>query len=66
MTQAAFKLESERKANAYMKAHWFLQTLKKYNSKLSGQEFKTLRGQVLAGDVAGAAKGLERILSRKG
>ena len=66
MTQAAFKLESERKANAYLKAHTFLQVLKKYNGLITGHEFKTLRGQALAGDVEGATKGLERILGRKG
>ena len=58
--------ESERKANAYLKAHFFLHKLKKCNSKLTWQEFKTLRGQALAGDVEGATKGLDVILRRKG
>ena len=66
MTQQALIWESERKANAYLKAHCFLHKLKKYNPKLTGQEFKTLRGQALAGDIEGATKGLERILGRKG
>lgn len=66
MTQQALIWESECKANAYLKAHWFLRTLKKHNPKLTGQEFKTLRGQALAGDIEGATKGLERILRRKG
>ena len=66
MTQQALIWESERKANAYLKAHTFLHTLKKYNGLITWQEFKTLRGQALAGDVEGATKGLERILGRKG
>lgn len=66
MTQQALTWESERKANAYLKAHTFLRALKKYNGLITGQEFKTLRGQALAGDIEGATKGLERILGRKG
>lgn len=58
--------ESERKANAYLKAHFFLRKLKHYSLKLTGQEYKTLRGQALAGDVEGATKGLDVILRRKG
>lgn len=58
--------ESERKASAYLKAHFFLRKLKKYTHKLTGQEYKTLRGQALAGNVEGATKGLDVILRRKG
>lgn len=36
--------------------------MKAYNSRLTKQQFKTLRGQVLAGDIAGAMKGLRKIL----
>lgn len=38
--------------------------LKAYRSKLSHQQYKTLRGQVLAGDPQGAMKGLKRLLNR--
>jgi len=37
----------------------FLQELRKL--RLSKQQIKTLRGQVFAGDLAGARKGLERL-----
>ncbi|MGN0998658.1 MAG: hypothetical protein ACI4PO_03825 [Faecousia sp.] len=40
--------------------------LKAYRPKLNDQQYKTLRGQVLAGDSIGAMKGLKKILRRKG
>lgn len=49
----------------YIKANNFLTALKRHDEDLTQQEYKTLRGQALAGDVEGAIKGLERILSRK-
>lgn len=39
--------------------------LKATKDKLSWQQYKTLRGQVLAGDPDGAMKGLRRILQRQ-
>lgn len=36
--------------------------LRSAKPRLTRQQFKTLRGQILAGDPAGAMKGLERIL----
>ena len=39
--------------------------LKAYRSQLSHQQYKTLRGQVLAGDSVGAMKGLKRILAKR-
>ena len=39
-----------------------LRYLKSCNGKLTKQQFKTLRGQILAGDIAGAMKGLRKIL----
>lgn len=38
--------------------------LKAYQTKLNHQQYRTLRGQVLAGDSVGAMKGLKRILAR--
>lgn len=38
--------------------------LKACQRKLSRQQYKTLRGQVLAGDSQGAMKGLKRLLDR--
>ena len=40
--------------------------LKKARHKLTRQQYKTLRGQVLAGDPAGAMKGLEKLLLLQG
>ena len=40
-------------------------TLKAHRSQLTAQQYLTLRGQVLAGDDAGALKGLNKILKRK-
>ena len=33
--------------------------------KLTRQQFKTLKGQVIAGDIAGAEKGLQKLLARR-
>ena len=40
-------------------------TLKAYKGRLTAQEYSTLRGQVLAGDDAGALKGLDRLMKRR-
>ena len=42
-----------------------LERLRAYRSALTTQQIKTLRGQILAGDVAGAEKGLRNILNRR-
>lgn len=39
--------------------------LKAARRYLTSQQYKTLRGQVLAGDPDGAMKGLERLLNRE-
>lgn len=39
--------------------------LKACRGRLSAQQYRTLRGQVLAGDAGGAMKGLRTILSRE-
>ena len=41
----------------------FLKRLK--NSGLTKQQFKTIRGQALAGDLQGAQKGLDRLMREK-
>ena len=41
-----------------------IKMLDKSKSKLTKQQYKTLRGQCLAGDVEGAIKGFYRILRR--
>jgi Holliday junction resolvase RusA-like endonuclease len=42
-----------------------LKEIERNKIKLSQQQYKTLRGQCLAGDVEGALKGLEKLLRRK-
>jgi hypothetical protein len=39
--------------------------LKAHQALLSPQQYKTLRGQILAGDAEGAARGLEKIIERR-
>ncbi len=41
-----------------------LQTLNKHREKLTKQQYKTLKGQILAGDRKGAAAGLKKIMER--
>lgn len=43
----------------------FFKLLKQNKHRLTAQQYKTLRGQALAGDVAGALKGLNKLLRRK-
>lgn len=43
-----------------------LQKLKRNRSRLSQQQYRTIKGQIHAGDVAGADRGLVRLLSRRG
>ncbi len=40
----------------------FLRLLRNHRRTLTRQQIKTIRGQALAGDVEGAAKGLSKIL----
>lgn len=44
----------------------FLIVLNGQRERLTRQQFKTLRGQALAGDVNGASKGLRQILLGSG
>lgn len=39
--------------------------LKTYHASLTRQQIRTLKGQVLAGDIDGAMRGLDRILGRR-
>lgn len=38
--------------------------LKRHKELLTAQQFRTLKGQILAGDIAGFEKGLEKLLRR--
>ncbi len=46
----------------YTDINKFIKELKKY--ELPKQQFKTLQGQAVAGDIIGARKGLDKILKR--
>lgn len=39
--------------------------LKNYKRKLTKQQFKTFKGQILAGDIEGFRKGLFNLMKRK-
>jgi hypothetical protein len=39
--------------------------LKAYRDRLTPQQYRTLKGQVLAGDADGALRGLQKILTAK-
>lgn len=42
-----------------------MDTLGRYRPRLTRQQFKTLRGQILSGDIAGAMRGLKKIMEKK-
>lgn len=54
----------QKDAMAYSAAYQFLNELRLYRDRLSPQEFRTLKGQALSGDVQGATKGLAELLQR--
>lgn len=43
----------------------FLEHLKMQRERLTKQQYKTIRGQAMAGDIVGANKGLIKLLSRR-
>lgn len=52
-------------ARRYTIANPVLTRLKEVHRELSAQQYNTIRGQALSGDIEGATKGLETILGRK-
>lgn len=40
--------------------------LKRYSSRFTKQEYKTIKGQILAGNIDGAYRGMVKIVKRKG
>ncbi len=50
----------------YVAAAYFLRELRYHRDRLTRQQLRTLRGQALSGDIAGAMRGLGEILLRKG
>lgn len=39
--------------------------LNKYKRLLTKQQYKTIKGQIIAGDILGAEKGLKRLINKK-
>lgn len=39
-----------------------LRDLKQHRNRLTWQQYRTIRGQIIAGDIRGAEKGLRRLL----
>lgn len=69
MTQSQTSLNAKSRevrqaANVYLRANAFLNVLRGRLDVITMQEFRTLRGQALHGDIEGAEKGLHRILTR--
>ena len=69
MTQSQISLNAKSRevrqaANVYLRANAFLNVLRGHLDVITMQEFRTLRGQALHGDIEGAEKGLHRILTR--
>lgn len=62
----------QKDATRYIKVHYFLTDLrlKWKNREITGQQYSTIRGQALAGDLDGATKGLANVIldnmSRRG
>ncbi|MEG1149638.1 MAG: hypothetical protein RSD98_13720 [Niameybacter sp.] len=48
-----------------MEKYLFIKQLNQDKNRLTKQQYKTLRGQAVAGDVTGANKGLIKILQRR-
>ena len=42
----------------------FLKVLKSHRADLTAQQFRTIRGQAIAGDIEGATKGLYGLLNK--
>lgn len=43
----------------------FMKTLKSNKENMTRQQYKTVRGQALSGDLEGARKGLAKLLKRR-
>lgn len=48
-----------------MTLNMFLKHLKMQRDRLTTQQYKTIRGQAIAGDILGANKGLIKLLRRE-
>lgn len=57
------KMRLNEDANRYRVAHETLQELRRHLGELTVQQYRTLKGQALAGDIDGAKRGLYKILN---
>ena len=66
MTMAARRAAVEKDAVRFLKAHRVLGDLRReyMRKNITFQQYSTIRGQALNGDVDGAVKGLARLLAR--
>lgn len=57
------QVTAEPDRERYIEAHTFLGQLTRarLNKLVTAQQYRTLRGQALAGDIEGARKGLEKL-----
>lgn len=58
--------EIQSSAMRYAQAKRVIELLRRHRADITDQEYRTLKGQALAGDTSGAEKGLQKILTRKG
>lgn len=56
---------AQRDAHRYLRAHVFIEQLRKYTKRLTMQEYKDLRQMALDGDINGAFEKLQVILDEK-
>ena len=64
--QAQDPITIREEAGRYQRAKVILDALRRNQRLLTPQEYKTIRGQALAGDVEGANKGLKRLIGERG
>lgn len=57
--------EIKKQAMAYIRANHFLTELRSEYRWLTPQEYRTLRGQAISGDIDGAEKGLLKLKRRR-
>jgi len=55
--------DARRQASKYLDAKEFIDKLHGYAAKLTSQQYRTLKGQALAGDIEGAEKGLKKLVA---
>ena len=57
--------DKEQDSSLNFRINEYLTVLKRYDGKMTRQEYKTLRGQAISGDIDGAYKGLDKMIKRR-